>query len=75
MPPKPYDITMQKFGRLTPISLDRERMQEYAERTGFHRTYWNCKCDCGKMKSISYHSLSNGYTKSCGCLRKGIKLC
>lgn len=27
------------------------------------------KCDCGTSKTIVYHSLKSGYSKSCGCLR------
>lgn len=29
--------------------------------------YWVCKCDCGKIKTISSQALKNGQ-KSCGCL-------
>lgn len=33
-----------------------------------HRTYWECKCDCGKIISVCARDLNNGDTKSCGCL-------
>lgn len=34
------------------------------------RTFWHCKCDCGKTKDVTSHSLTQGLTKSCGCLQK-----
>ena len=56
------DITNLKFGRLTPISNERihngKRM----------RTWWLCQCDCGKQIKVIMGSLTNGGTKSCGCL-------
>ena len=33
------------------------------------RRYWNCRCSCGNIKSVSTHDLTKGYVKSCGCLR------
>ena len=30
--------------------------------------YVNCKCDCGKIKSVRYACIKNGTSKSCGCL-------
>ena len=38
-------------------------------------TYWLCKCNCGndKILSVARGSLTQGLTKSCGCLRKGSK--
>lgn len=32
------------------------------------RTFWNCTCDCGNKCIIKGKYLSNGDTKSCGCL-------
>ncbi len=29
---------------------------------------WECLCDCGTRKVLPLHNLSNGSTKSCGCL-------
>lgn len=53
------DYTGNKYGRLTAI--------EFVEIKE-HKTYWKCKCDCGKtvIKPISY--LTSGNVKSCGCL-------
>lgn len=59
------DLTGQKFGKLTVIS--------FSHKDKNNRACWLCKCDCGNPEMIivkgSY--LSNGSTKSCGCLRKG----
>lgn len=30
---------------------------------------WVCQCDCGNMIEVSGHSLRQGNTKSCGCVR------
>lgn len=64
-PNKKFDLTGQKFGRLTVV--------EFAGVNKNTRNYyWYCKCDCGnpeKLK-ISSANLKNGATKSCGCLQK-----
>ena len=33
------------------------------------RSYWHCRCVCGKEKDIRGSSLTSGVTKSCGCLK------
>lgn len=53
------DLTGKKYGRLTVVKLDR-----IANR----KSYWLCKCDCGKEKVIRSDCL--GTTLSCGCLKK-----
>jgi hypothetical protein len=37
------------------------------------KTFWNCVCECGEMSTVQGTSLGKG-TKSCGCLRKDLKL-
>lgn len=54
------DISGQRFGMLTVESLNRLEK---------HRTYWNCKCDCGNTTVATKANLINGFVKSCGCLR------
>lgn len=49
----------ETFGRLTVLSR--------AESQGM-RTFWNCRCDCGNVLSVSGNLLKRGHTKSCGCL-------
>ncbi len=56
------DRTGLKYGRLTVIS-------EAGFSQKHQRTFWNCICECGKQCSIQGKLLSNGTTKSCGCLR------
>ena len=62
------DLKGQRFNRLTVLQLD-------TEKTNKQRSYWICKCDCGKIKSIRSDQLTSGKTKSCGCLNteKGVQ--
>ena len=48
----------KKFGQLTPF--------EYIGRKE-GRSWYNCKCDCGKIFVIHSCSLISGNTQSCGC--------
>jgi 5-methylcytosine-specific restriction endonuclease McrA len=56
----PQDITGQKFGMLTAVTIDERR------KAG---TYWICKCECGTTKSVIISHLKLGRIASCGCLR------
>jgi hypothetical protein len=56
---KMIDLTGEKFGRLTVISRSENQ---------YGRTYWRCKCDCGKTTIVSSNNLKSGAVKSCGCL-------
>lgn len=58
--PKMRDLTGQRFGKLTV--LHRVEPKSYP-------IYWVCQCDCGKIKNIRSSSLTQGLTKSCGCLK------
>lgn len=51
------DLMGLTYGRLTVISKDLNGK-------------WVCNCACGKMCCVPTHSLTKGYTKSCGCLRR-----
>lgn len=55
------DLTGQRFGRLIVIGVDDR---------GTKKTYYNCMCDCGKMKSIRSDGLTSGAVRSCGCIKK-----
>lgn len=50
-----------KYGRLLVI--------ERAANKG-KKVMWECKCDCGNYTVVAATSLSQGKTKSCGCLMK-----
>lgn len=54
------DIVGMRFGKLTVLAFD---------HAGKYRTYYRCKCDCGKEAIVARMHLTSGKTKSCGCLR------
>jgi len=53
------DLTGKRFGRLIVVTRLRE---------GIH-TFYICNCDCGKTTKVFHGSLTQGATKSCGCLK------
>lgn len=34
-----------------------------------NQTYWRCQCRCGTRRYVYLHSLTNGFSTSCGCRR------
>ena len=59
--PKMIDLTGKKVGMYTFISRDDSDYRK-----------WNCRCDCGIVKSVFSHTILSGRTISCGCHRKAI---
>ena len=59
------DLSSQRFSKLTVLEIDKKETNKHKGRN----TYWKCLCDCGNYKSIVSGSLTNGTTKSCGCLK------
>jgi hypothetical protein len=57
---KVIDITGQKFGRLTAISIARKEDKII---------YWKFLCDCGSEQIIASFPVRKGLTKSCGCIQ------
>ena len=55
------DLTGKKFSRLKVIEFS------HSEN---HLSRWICECDCGKKCIKIGKFLSNGHTKSCGCLMR-----
>lgn len=55
-----YSIIGKRFGRLLVIELDRIEN---------HKTWWKCKCDCGKETVVYRGGLTSGDIVSCGCYR------
>lgn len=55
------DLTGTKFGRWTVTGA--------APNKG-HRVYWQVVCDCGSVGDALAQNLSNGSSKSCGCIGK-----
>lgn len=63
---KMKNLIGEKFGRLLVI----ERSEDYIQFNGKKRSYWKCRCECGKEKKVSSDNLVSGKIKSCGCLKK-----
>lgn len=59
---KKKNLLGQTFGRLTVIA-------PAESRNG--RTYWLCRCECGKEKAFLAGNLVGGKSTSCGCVSLG----
>lgn len=55
------DLTGQRFGRWTVCEMT-------GKRNG--KIIWLCKCDCGNTKIVQGSSITNGASRSCGCLTR-----
>lgn len=53
----------KRFGRLVVAGGPEKR-------PGRRNYFWACKCDCGNDAVVIGSSLTNGRTKSCGCLQR-----
>lgn len=62
------DLTGKRFNKLTAI-----KRVKTPENVKGKRTYWLCKCDCGREKIVWGCHLTLGRIKSCGCLLKESK--
>lgn len=60
------DLTGMTFGRWTVI----ERAPDQVSPCGYRNIMWRCRCDCGTEKNVRGKILTNGSSKSCGCLQK-----
>lgn len=57
------DLTGLRFGNLAVLyPLNPEDRMTTA--------LWRCRCDCGNEVDVSYHALTRGNDKSCGCLKR-----
>lgn len=63
--PYHYNLVGERFGALIVQS---ENFHD-ERKTKTRKRYWNCKCDCGNIISVSTDHLKNGKVKSCGCSR------
>lgn len=59
--PKFIDLQGERFGRLTVLYRDVSRNGNSGH------TYWMCRCDCGKLKTVRSDELRNELIVSCGC--------
>lgn len=57
------DLTGQKIGRWTVLSLCEERTKNRGK-------IYHCKCECGNEKDVPAETLRRGESKSCGCLNR-----
>jgi hypothetical protein len=69
MPGKVKDYTGHRFGRLTVIAYAGSVSQGTKGHTG---SAWKCLCDCGEERIVRRKSLTEGNTKSCGCLQREV---
>ena len=56
-----------RFGRLTVIKNN----GSYTKPSGMKVGTFLCQCDCGNFTVVRSYHLTNGNTKSCGCLMRG----
>lgn len=61
------DLTGKTFNRLSVI----ERVYNGNSK----KTYWKCRCICGKEVIVESSKIKGGYTKSCGCLNEENRKC
>jgi len=68
----------QRFGKLIVIKYDckKKSYQRKFPKEGWkpvwcYSHYWQCRCDCGKEKSIRQNHLTQKIVKSCGCIKRG----
>lgn len=60
------DMPGKRFSRLTVIR-EVAPLVHYTEKRRVAVRMFECKCDCGTVKTIRMFSLRNGSTLSCGC--------
>lgn len=60
------DRTGQRYGKLVVIEL--------APPAPGSKICWLCRCDCGNKKAVRAECLSQGVSRSCGCVGRGPKL-
>lgn len=63
-----YDLSGQRFGRLTVI----ERAPPPDTVKHKSTSYWRCKCDCGNEVVVRRNNLTQGIAKSCGCYKNDV---
>lgn len=62
--PRFKDISNQRFGRLTVISI----AERFPAKSGT-KISWLCHCDCGNTAIVYGGNIRNGHTTSCGCYK------
>ena len=67
MPNPVKQLTGKRFGRWVVIG-------QHKKLAPGGQAKWICICDCGAKKVIAGYELRRGGTKSCGCLRRELKI-
>ena len=70
---KVKDRTGERYGRLVVLEryVDPAPAKFQAGNYGAGMpARWRCVCDCGNTCTVRADFLKNGWTKSCGCLRR-----
>lgn len=57
---KSVDLTGRTYGKLTVL-------RKTSDRNSAGCVMWECRCECGTVKSFSTNVLNGGKVKSCGC--------
>ena len=65
-----HDIIGMKFGKLQVLDHAKHWYDKTLGGDKLRHSYL-CQCDCGGVVIVRRQCLLNGYTKSCGCLKKG----
>lgn len=61
--PNHIDLSGRRFGLLTVIGFSGSIKRPDHGR----RTFWRCRCKCGRVKTVLADNLRRGLTRSCGC--------
>ena len=61
--PTRMNLVGRRFTRLTVV-------RDIGNHPTTKESYWECKCDCGKVTKVTGYCLTSGNTKSCGCYHK-----
>lgn len=64
-----HDIVGKRFVRLEVLEYDRNWYDKTAGGDRMRHSYL-CQCNCGEVVHVRRQCLLNGYTKSCGCLKR-----
>lgn len=61
--PRFEDLKGKTYGELTVL----ERTDNYISPSGYEKTRWICKCNCGNLTKVTSQDLKRGDVVSCGC--------
>lgn len=65
---------MNEIGKVYNMLTVIKELQPKINYNGLKQRRVLCECVCGKTKKVLLNSLKTGNTKSCGCLRKELRI-